>query len=92
MSDTLFGDYPSVPARIDETYESFYGEIKNLWIHDHTNGVKGATLIQIHRCIHCARRFEMQRHPDPTNWNFLSYKSDCLHGDMILHERGLKGA
>jgi len=28
---------------IDETYEPFYGRIKNLWIHDYTNGVKGAT-------------------------------------------------
>ncbi len=28
---------------IDETYEPFYGKIKNLWIHDYTNGVKGAT-------------------------------------------------
>jgi hypothetical protein len=28
---------------IDETYEPFYGRIKNLWIHDYANGVKGAT-------------------------------------------------
>lgn len=28
---------------IDETHEPFYGKIKNLWIHDYTNGVKGAT-------------------------------------------------
>jgi hypothetical protein len=28
---------------IDETHEPFYGRIKNLWIHDYRNGVKGAT-------------------------------------------------
>lgn len=28
---------------IDETHEPFYGKIKNLWIRDYTNGVKGAT-------------------------------------------------
>lgn len=28
---------------IDETHEPFFGKIKNLWIHDYTNGVKGAT-------------------------------------------------
>jgi len=28
---------------IDETYEPVYGKIKNQWIHDYTNGVKGAT-------------------------------------------------
>jgi len=28
---------------IDETHEPFYVKIKNLWIHDYTNGVKGAT-------------------------------------------------
>ena len=28
---------------IDETYEPVYGKIKNPWIHDYTNGVKGAT-------------------------------------------------
>jgi putative transposase len=28
---------------IDETHEPFYGRIKNLWIHDYANGVKGAT-------------------------------------------------
>lgn len=28
---------------IDETYEPFYGSKKNPWIHDYTNGVKGAT-------------------------------------------------
>jgi hypothetical protein len=28
---------------IDETYEPFYGRKKNPWIHDCTNGVKGAT-------------------------------------------------
>ena len=28
---------------INETYEPFYGKIKNLWIHNYTNGVKGAT-------------------------------------------------
>ena len=28
---------------IDETYEPFYRKIKNQWIHDYTNGVKGAT-------------------------------------------------
>ena len=28
---------------IDETHEPFYGRLKNLWIHDYRNGVKGAT-------------------------------------------------
>ena len=28
---------------IVETHEPFYGKIKNLWIHDYRNGVKGAT-------------------------------------------------
>jgi uncharacterized protein YcgL (UPF0745 family) len=28
---------------IDEIHEPFYGKIKNLWVHDYTNGVKGAT-------------------------------------------------
>ncbi len=28
---------------IDETHEPFYGKIKNLWIRDFTNGVKGDT-------------------------------------------------
>ena len=28
---------------IDVTYEPFYRKIKNQWIHDYTNGVKGAT-------------------------------------------------
>ena len=28
---------------IDETYEPFYGRIKDLWIHDYKNGVKGAS-------------------------------------------------
>jgi hypothetical protein len=28
---------------IDETHEPFYGRIKNLWIYDYRNGVKGAT-------------------------------------------------
>ena len=28
---------------IDETYEPFYGRKKNPWIHEYTNGVKGAT-------------------------------------------------
>ena len=28
---------------IDETHEPFFGKIKNLWIHDYRNGVKGAT-------------------------------------------------
>jgi hypothetical protein len=28
---------------IDETHEPFFGRLKNLWIHDYRNGVKGAT-------------------------------------------------
>jgi hypothetical protein len=28
---------------IDETHEPFYGRLRNLWIHDYRNGVKGAT-------------------------------------------------
>ena len=28
---------------IDETYDPVYGKIRNQWIHDYTNGVKGAT-------------------------------------------------
>jgi hypothetical protein len=40
--DTLFWRLRFIIA-IDETHEPFYGRIKNLWIHDYRNGVKGAT-------------------------------------------------